>query len=91
MAQTVVKPNRPPLILSLEQVADLSAYLGLNLSTAEQLVQRVHELTLVSVEGVQVTFKPAVLQRLKTRALKNDFGPWLRDRIREWANSYVGV
>jgi hypothetical protein len=91
MAQTPHKPIRPPLTLTADDVIVLNALLGINLASSEQLVRRVHDLAAVAVEGIEIRLKPGVLQRLKTRALHAPFGPWLADRVREWANNYVGL
>lgn len=91
MAQTPPKPLRPPFVLGPEDIAILSGYLGVNLVSPDQLTRRVRDLVKLSVEGVQVVFKPGVLERLKTRAMGNELGPWLADRVREWANNYVGL
>ncbi len=91
MAQTPPKPVRPPFILSPEDVAALSTLVGVNLTSPGELVWRIHDLVSISVEGVSVTLKPGALARLKSRALHAEFKPWLTERIREWANVYVGL
>lgn len=69
----------------------LSKALGINLHTASDLINRVEAMTSIRVNGVDITLEPALLHRLKSRALKQDLNDFLKVEIVRELHNFVGM
>lgn len=88
---TMPMPKPTNIKLDKIQMRELSHYLGFNLQSADQLIARVKEMSTLSVEGVEITLEPALLQRLKSRCFKQELGDLLRFEIRRQLRAFVGM
>jgi hypothetical protein len=77
--------------ITVEQMAELSRLLGSNLESTDDLISRCKHISIVNVEGEPIHFESGLLSRLKSRCPTSvEFGPWLRERIIQWAHGYCG-
>jgi hypothetical protein len=80
------------MMLDDEQLKELSSALGLNISSAAQLVSRVRSMTSFDLDGMQITLEPALLQRLKSRCVgRQDFCEFLSAEITRQLRAFVGM
>lgn len=73
-----------------EDVAALSAMVGFNLTTKEQLIERVKRLSTLSVGGTEITLEPGLLERLRSRALRRPIGEYVTEEVLKALHSLVG-
>lgn len=71
----------PLFTLDENQVQRLSALLGANIQSPEQLVTRVAKLTTISVNGCEITLSEGLLNRMKSRALKQWGNDWIKSTV----------
>ena len=73
------------------QLKDLSKSLGLNINSSEMLVSRVKAMTALDIDGLEIVLEPALLQRLKSRCVRQDFQQFLSNEITRQLRAYVGM
>jgi hypothetical protein len=86
----VPKPA-PPFTLSDDQLKELSKALGLNITSSAGLVSRVKSMTSLNLDGLEITLEPALLQRLKSRCVRQDFREFVSNEITRQLRAYVGM
>lgn len=74
-----------------DDVQRLTKIMGVNFFTSEELVNRVKTLTTISVSGAEITLSPALLNRLKSRALKKPIDDYLREEVVRLLSGAVGI
>lgn len=76
-------PGYPAPFFTLDenQVQRLSSLLGANIQSPEQLVTRVAKLTTISVNGCEITLSEGLLNRMKSRALKQWGNDWIKSTV----------
>ena len=77
--------------LSTADVRELSKSLGLNINSSEMLVSRVKAMTALDIDGLEIVLEPALLQRLKSRCVRQDFQQFLSNEITRQLRAYVGM
>ena len=77
--------------LSVDDVHQLNSALGINLQSREQLVSRVKSMTSLNLDGLEVTLEPSLLQRLKSRCVRQDFREFVSNEITRQLRAYVGM
>jgi hypothetical protein len=86
-----VAAQDPAVILTVEDMALLSARLRRNVMDKEQLLAAIAALNSLSIEGAEVVLEPRLLERLKSRCLdKPNFPKWLSEVIVKQLHDYVG-
>jgi hypothetical protein len=84
-------PLDPAMVLTHADVASIARLCRQNILSQADLMKAITNLGTVSVEGVQVTLEPRLLQRLKSRCLiKDGFPGWLRDVVIRQLHDYAG-
>jgi hypothetical protein len=84
-------PSSIGLILSQDQINNLSKLVGKNILTYEDLYDRIKILTTISVAGREITLSPALLHRLKSRAVRQELGEYLEQEIVRLLCGAVGI
>tara|TARA_R110000868_G_scaffold411621_1_gene706462 strand:+ start:4675 stop:5010 length:336 start_codon:yes stop_codon:yes gene_type:complete len=78
--------------LTKAQVALLSAALGKNIMSAEDLVATAEKLSTINVEGVAVMLEPYLLNRLKSRCHPSKkFPEFLKETVIAQLSGYAGA
>ena len=77
--------------LSHSEVQELSKALGLNINSSEMLVSRVKAMTALDIDGLEIVLEPALLQRLKSRCVRQGFQPFLAAEITRQLRAFVGM
>lgn len=84
-------PLDPALVLTHGDLIALGKVMRKNVTDRETLLAAIASLNAVSVEGVQVTLEPRLLQRLKTRCLdKPNFPNWLAEVVVKQLHDFAG-
>lgn len=78
------------VILSPDDVIDISKSLGKNIQSAEDLKERCAQVTTLRVDGVEVTLEPRLLMRLKSRCIHRDFKDFLKEVVVKQLHDYAG-
>lgn len=91
-AATSLNGAQPPVLgLSQDQVNEISSLLGLNIVNPDQLIQRVRAMRQITVEGVDITLDPGLVNRLRSRCVKKDgFADYLTAEIKRLLHGAVG-
>jgi len=83
------------LMLSKEDLAQLTALLGRNIADADDLILAVRNVTTLSVKGLEegdITLEPYLLNRLKSRCHPTEYFPkFVRERVKELLAGYCGA
>lgn len=74
-----------------DDVQKLTKIMGVNFFTSDELVNRVKTLTTISVSGAEITLSPALLNRLKSRALRKPIDDYLREEVIRLLSGAVGI
>ena len=82
---------QPVIELYEDDVRELSKALGLNINSSEMLVSRVKAMTALDIDGLEIVLEPALLQRLKSRAVRQGFQPFLAAEITRQLRAFVGM
>lgn len=91
MSRKPPSPEDPAVVLTNDDLIQLSKVARRNITDKESLFASVILLNTVRVEGVDVALEPRLLQRLKTRCLdKEAFPGWLREVIVKQLHDYAG-
>jgi hypothetical protein len=88
-----VEPDQfdPALVLTLGDLNELSGLMGKRISDRESLFRAVKDLSVVSVEGVEIPLEFRLLTRLQSRCLdKDNFPRWLREVVIRQLHDYAG-
>ena len=82
-----------PLYFKDEQRRNLEAMLGRNINSPGEVLEIIRRFLTVKVNGISMTIRPEVLERLRTRHFDHsrDFGTYLTDCVNEWAEAAVGL
>jgi hypothetical protein len=84
-------PDDPALVLTHADMVGLSKLMKRSVKDRDTLLAAITSLNAVSVEGVQVTLEPRLLQRLKTRCLdKPNFPSWLAEVVVKQLHDFAG-
>jgi hypothetical protein len=84
-------PDDPALVLTHADLIGLSTLMKRHVKDRDSLLRAISSLNAVSVEGVQVTLEPRLLQRLKTRCLdKPNFPNWLAEVVVKQLHDFAG-
>ncbi len=84
-------PEPGAIILLPSDVRVISKMLGLNIMSPEQLMQRVAKLTTIAVNGQVITLSPALLDRLKSRAVRKPLAEYVESEIIRLLSGAVGI
>lgn len=79
------------IILLKSDVQAISKLLGVNLMSADHLIARVRLMTVISIDGLEITLSPALLHRLKTRAVRQTLGDYVKTEVVRLLNGAVGI
>lgn len=94
MAQTLTAPilqSPTALKLTAEDLSAISAALGLNIRTREDLLKAAKNVTSIRVEGVDITLSPGLLHRLESRCYeKHKWAEFIKTRVLDGLHTYVG-
>ena len=80
-----------PLYFNDKDRSKLEALLGKNLSSATDALHLLQRSFSVRANNVQITFKPTLLARLKSRCFSKDFEGWLANLVVESLERYAGL
>ena len=82
-----------PLYFKDEQRRNLEAMLGRNINSPGEVLEIIRRFLTVKVNGISMTIRPEVLERLRTRHFDHsrDFGTYLTDCVNEWAETAAGM
>jgi hypothetical protein len=81
----------PALVLTIQDLTELSGLMGKRITDRETLVHAMKDLSTVSVEGVEINLEYRLLTRLKSRCLdKDNFPRWLREVVIRQLHDYAG-
>lgn len=71
--------------------AAIEALTGKNVSSASDLIGALRYALRIKVAGGDVTLKPEVVERLKSRCFERDFPRWLADLVKKNLEQFVGL
>lgn len=83
-------PDDTVIGLNQQDLIALSPYLGRNINNKDDLLIAISNLSTVNCEGVEIKLEPGLLQRLKSRCIRQAFPEFLQRTIREQLHSFVG-
>lgn len=78
------------ITLTQDDVNRLSALVGRNILTRDDLISQVAFLTCVTVDGVQIPLEPGLLSRLKSRCYRTPFPDFLRQTVVKQLHDFAG-
>lgn len=87
----VNQTSKKPLYIDDEMRQKFDSLFGKNLSTPEQLYKEVEKLLKVNVADIEVNLKPLVVTRLRTRCFGTTFEDFVKQRVTEGLEEYVGM
>ena len=91
LAECVTFRASKPLYFDDEQRREIEKMLGRNLAGPGTLIGLIRNLISIKINGLQVTLKPDILGRLRTRHNAGTFSDWLGKQVAQWAAQYVGL
>ena len=95
MAERIIRcasyHDTKPLYFGDQDRAKLEGLLGKNLSSPKDALHLLQRSFSVRANNVQITFKPSLLARLKSRCFSKDFEKWLANLVTEELERYVGL
>jgi len=82
-----------PLYFTDVQRRNLETMLGRNVNGPGEVLEIIRRFLTVKVNGISMTIRPEVLERLRTRHFDHsrDFGTYLTDCVNEWAEAAAGL
>ena len=81
-----------PIYFNDQQRRELETILGRNVDTPSSVLAVLRNNLSVTINGLNFSFTPQLLERLRTRSPKSaDFKAWLQTMMTQWAESFVGL
>ncbi len=79
------------IVVSPDDRQRIEKALGVNLSTSKELADRVERAMTVAVDGLTVQLSPYLLDRLKSRAIRVEWEPFIQKTVKRLLEEYVGI
>ncbi len=93
LSECVSYNSTKPLYFTDTQRRSVESLLGRNVNSPGEVLEIIRRFLTVKVNGISMTIRPEVLERLRTRHFdtSREFGVWLSDCINEWAEAACGM
>jgi len=95
LEQTVEAKDNRPIYFSDAERHELDELLGINVTTASQIVSRVRSALSLKIGGEKLStrldIKPSLLTRLRSRCFIPDFEQFLKKTITEGLETFAGL
>ena len=93
LSECVNYNSTKPLYFTDTQRQNLETMLSRNIGSPGEVLEILRRFLTVKVNGISMTLRPEVLERLRTRHFDHsrDFGTYLTDCVNEWAETAAGM